>query len=125
MNGKVDTGSGGMDTLKLWLAVLLMAAGIYGFYYFDNQHAIVRALGIIAVAGLSIFIVSQTGFGRNILGFITGANSEVRRVVWPSRTETIQTTLVVLFIVLVVGVFLWFLDMLLLSAMQFLTGQGS
>jgi preprotein translocase subunit SecE len=125
MNAKVDTGSGGMDTLKLWLAVLLMSAGVYGFYYFDDQHAVVRALGIMAVAGISIFIALQTGFGRNILGFIGGANSEVRRVVWPTRTETIQTTLVVLFLVLLIGIFLWLLDMLLLSGVQFLTGQGS
>jgi preprotein translocase subunit SecE len=125
MNAKVDTGSGGMDTLKLWLAVLLMSAGVIGFYYFDDQHAVVRALGIMAVAGISIFIALQTGFGRNILGFIGGANSEVRRVVWPTRTETIQTTLVVLFLVLLIGIFLWLLDMLLLSGVQFLTGQGS
>jgi preprotein translocase subunit SecE len=125
MNAKVDSGSGGMDTLKLWLAVLLMGAGVYGFYYFDDQHAVVRALGIMAVAGISIFIALQTGFGRNILGFISGANNEVRRVVWPTRTETIQTTLVVLFLVLLVGIFLWLLDMLLLTGVQFLTGQGS
>jgi len=114
-----------MDTLKLWLAVLLMSAGVYGFYYFDDQHAVVRALGIMVVAGISVFIALQTGFGRNIVGFISGANSEVRRVVWPTRTETVQTTLVVLFLVLLIGIFLWLLDMLLLSGVQFLTGQGS
>jgi preprotein translocase subunit SecE len=125
MNAKVDTGSNGMDTLKLWFAVLLMSAGVYGFYYFDDQHAVVRALGIMAVAGISVFIAAQTSYGRSILGFISGANSEVRRVVWPTRAETVQTTLVVLFLVLLVGIFLWLLDMLLLSGVQFLTGQGN
>jgi len=124
MNAKVDTESTGMDTLKLWLAVLLMGVGIYGFYYFADQHAVVRALGIIGVAGISVFIASQTVFGRNILGFVSGANNEIRRVVWPTRAETVQTTLVVLLIVLLLGVFLWLLDMLLLTAVQFLTGQG-
>ncbi|UCC56060.1 MAG: preprotein translocase subunit SecE [Gammaproteobacteria bacterium] len=121
MNAKVGTESSGMDTLKLWLAVLLMCAGIYGFYYFEDQHAVVRALGIIAVAGISFFIAAQTGFGRNILGFVSGANSEVRRVVWPTRTETVQTTLVVLLLVLLIGIFLWLLDMFLLWAVQLLT----
>ncbi len=114
-----------MDTVKLWVAVLLMSAGVYGFYYFDEQHAVVRVLGIMAIAGIAIFIAAQTVFGRSILGFISGANSEVRRVVWPTRTETMQTTLVVLFLVLLVGLFLWLLDMLLLWAVQILTGQGS
>ncbi|MEA2094042.1 MAG: preprotein translocase subunit SecE, partial [Pseudomonadota bacterium] len=50
--------------------------------------------------------------------------SEVRRVVWPSRQETVQTTLVVLLMVLLVGIFLWLLDMVLLWAIQILTGQG-
>ena len=54
----------------------------------------------------------------------SGANTEVRRVVWPSRTETLQTTLAVLVVVLLVGIFLWLLDMLLLWAVQLLTGQG-
>jgi preprotein translocase subunit SecE len=125
MNAKVDRENTGMDTLKLWLAVLLMCGGIYGFYYFEDQHAVVRALGILAVGGISFFIAAQTAFGRNILGFVSGANTEVRRVVWPTRTETVQTTLVVLFLVLLVGIFLWLLDMLLLWAVQLLTGQGS
>ena len=125
MNAKVDTGSTGMDTLKLWLAVLLLSAGIYGFYYFEDQHAVIRALGIIGVAGISIFIAAQTVFGRNILGFVSGANNEVRRVVWPTRAETVQTTLVVLFVVLLLGIFLWLLDMLLLWGVQIMTGQGS
>jgi preprotein translocase subunit SecE len=56
---------------------------------------------------------------------VTGAQNEVRRMVWPSRTETLQTTMAVIFIVLLVGVFLWLLDMVLLRAVQFLTGQGS
>ena len=57
-------------------------------------------------------------------GFISGANTEVRRVVWPTRAETLQTTLAVLVVVLLVGIFLWLLDMLLLWAVQLLTGQG-
>jgi len=125
MNAKVDTGSNSMDTLKLGIAVLLMVAGIIGFHYFADQHLLVRVIGIMADAGISVFIASQTAFGRGILGFIAGANSEVRRVVWPTRTETIQTTLVVLVLVLLIGIFLWLLDMVLLWAVQLFTGQGS
>jgi preprotein translocase subunit SecE len=60
-----------------------------------------------------------------VLGFITGAQNEVRRVVWPTRQETVQTTLAVVLMVFLVGIFLWLLDMILLWAIQLLTGQGS
>jgi preprotein translocase subunit SecE len=125
MNAKADTQKSGTDTLKLWVAVMLMAGGVYGFYHFEDQHAVIRVLGLLSVAGVALFVASQTAFGRTVLGFISGANSEVRRVVWPTRTETLQTTLVVILLVLLLGIFLWVLDMILLWAVQLLTGQGN
>ncbi len=113
-----------MDSIKLLLAVLLLAGGVVAFYYFEEQLLVVRVLGLLAIAGLSVFVAAQSALGKNVLGFISGAQSEVRRVVWPTRTETIQTTLVVLVVVLLVGIALWLLDMVLLWAIQILTGQG-
>jgi preprotein translocase subunit SecE len=125
MNAKAETQGGRLDTLKLWAAILLMGAGIYGYYYFADVMVVLRVLGLLAVAAIAIAVVYQTGVGRQVVGFVSGAQNEVRRMVWPSRTETLQTTMAVVFIVLVVGVFLWLLDMVLLRAVQFLTGQGS
>ena len=125
MNAKAETQGGRLDTLKLWAAILLMGAGIYGYYYFADVMVVLRVLGLLAVAAIAIGVVYQTGIGRQIVGFVSGAQNEVRRMVWPSRTETLQTTMAVVFIVLLVGVFLWLLDMVLLRAVQFLTGQGS
>jgi preprotein translocase subunit SecE len=125
MNAKAETQGSRLDTLKLWGAILLMGAGIYGYYYFADVMVVLRVLGLLAVAAIAIAVVYQTGMGRQIVGFVSGAQNEVRRMVWPSRTETLQTTMAVVFIVLVVGVFLWLLDMVLLRAVQFLTGQGS
>jgi preprotein translocase subunit SecE len=125
MNAKAETQGGRQDTLKLWAAILLMGAGIYGYYYFADVMVVLRVLGLLAVAAIAIAVVYQTGIGRQIIGFVSGAQNEVRRMVWPSRTETLQTTMAVIFIVLLVGVFLWLLDMFLLRAVQFLTGQGS
>jgi len=125
MNAKAETQGSRLDTLKLWGAILLMGAGIYGYYYFADVMVVLRVLGLLAVAAIAIAVVYQTGMGRQIVGFVSGAQNEVRRMVWPSRTETLQTTMAVIFIVLVVGVFLWLLDMVLLRAVQFLTGQGS
>lgn len=125
MNAKVDTESSRLDSLRWGVAVLLLAGGIFAFYHFEEQLLVVRVLGLLAVAGISIFIAAQSTLGKNILGFVSGANTEVRKVVWPTRAETLQTTLAVLVIVLLVGIFLWLLDMLLLWAIQLLTGQGS
>jgi len=125
MNAKAEMQGGRLDTLKLWAAILLMGAGIYGYYYFADVMVVLRVLGLLAVAAIAIGVVYQTDIGRQIVGFVSGAQNEVRRMVWPSRTETLQTTMAVIFIVLVVGVFLWLLDMVLLRAVQFLTGQGS
>jgi len=110
--------------MKLLLAVLLLAGGVIAFYYFEEQILVVRVLGLLAIAGIAVFVAAQSAVGRNVLGFVTGAQSEIRRVVWPTRAETVQTTLAVLVIVLLVGVALWLLDMVLLWGIQFLTGQG-
>jgi len=124
MNAKVETESSRFDTLKLGAAVLLLAVAVVAFYRFDDQLLVLRVLGLLAVAGISIFIAAQSSIGRNIIGFIGGARTEVRKVVWPTRAETTQTTLAVMVMVILVGIFLWLLDMVLLWAIQMLTGQG-
>ena len=124
MNAKVETEGGRFDSLKLTLAVLLLVGGVTAFYYFEDQMLVVRVLGLLAVGAVAVLIAAQSSMGRSVLGFVTGAQSEVRRVVWPTRAETVQTTLVVLFIVTLVGIALWLLDMFLLWAIQILTGQG-
>jgi preprotein translocase subunit SecE len=125
MNAKAETQGGRLDALKLWVAILMMGAGVAAFYYLADVILVLRVLGLLAVAAVSMVVAYQTNVGRQVVGFVSGAQNEVRRMVWPSRTETLQTTMAVIFIVLLVGVFLWLLDMFLLRAVQFLTGQGS
>ena len=124
MSEKVETSSSGLDNLKLGAAILLLVGAIYAFYHFEEQLLVVRVLGLLAVAGIAVFIAAQSSTGKSIMGFISGAQSEVRRVVWPTRAETTQTTLAVLVIVLIMGILLWLFDMVLLAAIQTLTGQG-
>ena len=124
MNAKVETESSRFDTLKLGTALLLLVVAVVAFYRFDDQLLVLRVLGLLAVAGISIFIAAQSSTGKNIIDFIGGAKAEVRKVVWPTRAETTQTTLAVMVMVILVGIFLWLLDMVLLWAIQMLTGQG-
>ena len=124
MNEKVETGGNRLDSLKLGVAVLLLGGAIIAFYYFDEQSQLLRVVGLLALTAISVAIAAQSSTGKRIIGFITGAKKEVQRVVWPTRTETTQTTLAVLVIVLIMGIILWLLDMVLLAAIQMLTGQG-
>ena len=113
-----------MDTAKLAVSVALIVAGIYAFYYFEAYSALLRVIGLLAVVGAAVAVAYQTAIGRRFWQFGLDSRTEVRKVFWPSRQETIQTTLIVFAMVLVVGVVLWLFDMLLMTIVKALTGQG-
>jgi len=119
-----ESGKSKLDTIKLLMALVLLGFGIAGFYYLENESQLYRILGLLVVALVAVGIVYTTAMGKRIAGFMGDSRTEVRKVVWPSRQETIQTTLIVIVAVFLIGVFLWLLDMLLLWAVQLLTGQG-
>lgn len=110
---KTEQTSSGLDTLKLMMALALLLAGVVGFYYFEDESQLLRVIGILAVVGIAFFIVSMTDIGRRSLSFVKEARVEVRKVVWPTRQETLQTTLAVLIMVLIVAIMLWAIDSLL------------
>ncbi len=112
------------DKIKLAVAVLLIAAGIAGFYYYADQALLYRVLGLLVAVGVSLFIALQTQVGMDSWNFGRSAVLEVRKAVWPSRQETVQTTLLVMVMVVIMGLLLWLFDMFLLWAVKLLTGQG-
>jgi len=122
MNAKTEVESSSMDTAKLALAVLMLAAGIGGFYYYEAYSLLLRVLGLLAVAGVAVAVVMQTMVGRKVWSFASDSRTEVRKVVWPSRQETIQTTLIVFAMVLVMGIILWLVDMALMAIVRSVTG---
>ncbi len=122
MNTEAQASS--LDTVKLTLALALLGGGVVAFYWFADQSLLLRVLGLLAIAGLSVFVASQTALGRSTWAFIANTRTEVRKVVWPTRAETVQTTLAVLFVVVLMGIVLWLMDMVLLWAIRLLTGQG-
>ena len=111
-----------LDTFKLLLAIAVLIAGIVGFYYYEAESQLYRVLGVVFMTGVAIAISSTTNLGQNLIGFGREARMEVRKVVWPTRQETVQTTLMVIVAVIVIGIFLWLIDMLLAEAIQMLTG---
>jgi len=124
MNAKAEVESSGLDTLKLLVAVLLLAGGIGGFYYFEENSLLLRVLGLLAVAGVAIAVAMQSAIGRRVWNFAVDSRTEVRKVVWPTRQETWQTTLVVFGMVLLMAIILWLVDMMLMEIVRVLTGQG-
>jgi preprotein translocase subunit SecE len=76
------------------------------------------------MAGVAVAIVATTMLGQNLIGFAKDSRMEVRKVVWPTRQETVQTTLMVIVAVILIGIFLWLIDMVLAEAIQMLTGTG-
>ncbi len=112
------------DRIKLSFALVLLLGAVGGFYMFSDQSLLFRVLGLLIVFGISVAIALQTVVGQSAWAFSKEARTEVRKVVWPTRKETSQTTLLILLAVIIIGIFLWLLDMLLLWSVQLLTGQG-
>jgi preprotein translocase subunit SecE len=122
MSANTQVESSGLDTVKLLAAATIIVAAILGFYYFDAYSQLLRVLGLLAVAGVAVLIAYQTVMGKRVWEFVSDAKIEVRKVVWPSRQETVQTTLIVFVMVLIMGVVLWLFDMLLGTILRILTG---
>lgn len=114
-----------LDTVKLILAVLFVLVGVVGFYYFSAWALSYRVLAVVGFSIVSVTIVLSTGIGKDFLVFLKDARVEVRKVVWPTRQETMQATLVVIALVFLVGLILWLLDMGLFWLITLLTGQGA
>jgi preprotein translocase subunit SecE len=103
---------------------VILLAGIGGFYYYADASLLYRVLGLVAIVIVAAGIAFTTSTGQAILSFGRESRAEVRKVVWPTRQETVQTTLMVVVAVIILGIFLWLIDMMLLNAVQMLTGQG-
>ncbi|QGM22280.1 preprotein translocase subunit SecE [Spiribacter sp. 2438] len=124
MSAKEQTEVSGTDKAKLILAVGVFLAGVVGFYTFDDQSTLVRVLGMVAVAALALSIAFTSAQGRNAWLFAQEARQELRRVVWPTRTETLQTTLIVLVMVIIVAILLWLMDMFFMWGVGALVRPG-
>ncbi len=125
MNSNVETTSGKLDTLKLGLALLILIAALVGFYFYADEALLYRVIGLLTAVGISVGIALQTDKGREVWGYFHDAQIEVRKVVWPTRKETVNTTLLVIGMVIIVAIILWLLDMFLGWSIGMLMGHGS
>ncbi len=106
-----------------WLVVCsILVAGIWGNSYYADESLLYRALALAGLAVLGALIALQTRRGRAVKELIGGSRIEIRKVVWPTRDETVRTTLIVLLLVVVVALILWLLDWLLGMAAEGVIG---
>jgi preprotein translocase subunit SecE len=98
------------DKLKFMLALLLVAAGVAGFYLLREQAMILRVLSVLAGIGAGVAVAWFTVQGQRFFVFSQEAVVETKKVVWPSRKETVQTTGIVFAFVLVMAIMLWLTD---------------
>lgn len=110
------------DMLRWAAASLLAVLGLGGFYYFAEQAILYRVLGLVAALALATYALSGSAHGLRLRGFMRESRMEVRKMVWATRAETLQTSLVVFVAVLLMAVFLWLLDRLLSWAVSLLLG---
>jgi len=131
MNTQAEPATSVADIVKQVFSVVFVVAGVAAFYYFSTDHTyfkevrlLYRVLGLVVIMLMALGMVLTTDLGRTVWSFVLESKQEVRKVVWPTREETMRTTLLVFAMVFIVGLILWLLDMFLFWGVRILTGQG-
>ncbi len=112
------------DKIKLIIAVAIIAASMYVYYSQEELSVLYRVLGVFAAVIIAFLISAKTEKGASSIAFVRASVVEMKKVVWPSKKETTQTTLTVGVMVVVVGIILWTFDQLIGWGVRLLTGQG-
>ena len=124
MSTKLESMGGIPDSVKWLVACAMLLAGIGAFHYFGDQSLLLRVIGFLILVAVVAAVVLRTEKGRIGWEFVRDARTEVRKVVWPTRRETLQTTGIVIVMVGLVAVMLWMLDTFLGWLVRSLLGQG-
>ncbi len=99
-----------LDSLKWIVVAAIVGAGVYGNSYFAAESMLYRVIGLLVLACVAGWIAAQTSKGSAFVSLCMDARTEIRKVVWPTRTETTHTTMIVVVAVIIVAIILWGLD---------------
>jgi len=113
MNAKVESSSGSFDLLKWLIVFALVAIGVVGNYYFAAESLLYRVLALVVLAVIAVWVSLQTVKGKSFAKLVSEARMEIRKVIWPTKQELMQTTLIVVVFVLFVALILWGVDSLI------------
>jgi len=112
------------DKIKLIIAVAIVAASLFVYYSQEEISVLYRVLGVLAALVIAFLIAAKTEKGATSIAFIRASIVEMKKVVWPNKKETTQTTLTVGVMVVIVGIILWSFDQVIGWGVRLLTGQG-
>ena len=125
MSEKTENQSNALDMFK-WVVVFALLAGLVtANTTYGEISVLYRAIAIVVVVGIAGFIAATTEKGSTFLSFAKESRTEVRKVVWPTRQEANQTTLIVLAATLIMALILWGLDGIIVRVVGFITGIGA
>ena len=117
---KLDTETNKNDLIKWVLASLIFIASLVAFYYLEQYPLIYRILGLVGVIFLDFFILFNTEKIKNLRVFTYDARVELKKVVWSTKAEVVQTTIIVFVVVIIMSIILWLLDKLLGAGIKLL-----
>ena len=113
-----------VDKVKLGAAIVLVCAGVAGYYLLAESAMIIRVAVVMLGAALAAAVAWTSAQGRQFYAFAQESADETRKVVWPTRKESLQTTGIVFLFVVIMGIFLWLVDTSLLWVVKLLMGRS-
>ncbi len=117
--------SGFLDIIKLLLAAGVLVGGLYSYYYFLEVSLPLRVLMVLGGTAAGITVGMTSTQGQRLWAFVQGARIEIRKVVWPTKQETTQTSIAVFIFTFIMAMFFWGLDSFLLWLTRTLVGSAS
>lgn len=114
-----------MNKLKVGLVFVFIVAGVAGFIYLSESAMVVRVLSILIGFLLAVITARFTIEGQEFYVFCKESSEETKKVVWPNRKETLQTSGVVFAFVIAMALFLWFIDSALMSLVKLMMNQDA
>ncbi|MEX1266744.1 MAG: preprotein translocase subunit SecE [Woeseia sp.] len=119
-----DSQSGALDIIKLLMAAAALIGGLFAYYYYLELALPLRALLVLGGLAAGIGIAMTSTQGKRLRAFVRGSRVEIRKVVWPTKQETTQTALAVFVFTLIMALFFWGLDSVLLWLTRTLVGSA-
>lgn len=125
MNNKASSRSTSkLDFLKWILVVAMVPVIVVGNQLMAGHNILIRIAGILTVSSMALVLFFSTARGRKVWQFFKESWVELRKIVWPSRQETMQSTLMILVMVFLVSIMLWVIDNVVIYCIGLLTGLG-
>ena len=121
-NAETPDSSSAADTMKWVAAFVLLAAAVVGNYLYGELSVVIRAAGVVVLIAAALGVAATTTKGKAAIDFAKESRMEIRKVVWPTRQETMQTTLIVLAVCIVMSLVLWGIDGIMVRLVSLATG---